>query len=242
MFRYDTDFYPLQGFNISYKWLWCNGPQMYEKIQSLNKRAKQYGLSVIQISELIDSEENNTFNSSFILWKPNNEFLTYLFKSYFIWCHLNFSLIDRYSNYRKYIHNSGLVILELHKGNKTRIVWKDNRALQSTDDEIPKKAILNKTQGALMCLDIVMEILDKFYEIQKNLKDDNILYDLPEFVHKKSRSPKKNHSGISSKHIPSKSKKIFSRLKSNDDMIKQNSGLVKKLEKMKANKKGHIMP
>lgn len=207
---------------------------MYEKIQRLNKRAKQFGLSVIQVSDLIDSDENNSFGSTFNIWNGSNNFINYLFGSYFVWMHLNFYVMDRCTLMRNFMHSSGLVILKIDKNNKNRITWRENVVFQNPEDEAARKTIFEKTQGVFMCLEIVTEIVERFNDILPTLKvTHDIIYEEPE-----------TEDAVGSLHLQdsmilpttnkskSKVKKYYSRLHSNDDMQFHNKNLVKKSDQV----------
>lgn len=132
---------------------------MHEKIQRLNKRAKQYGLTIMQVPALYDRPEINSFSQSTQLCKGCLNIIHYLFTYDYLWMYIGFNLIDKYPLNRRYIHNSGLIFIEVDKMNNGSIVWKENTAITANCDSHLKETVFKKTHATFMALDIVLEII-----------------------------------------------------------------------------------
>ncbi|CAI2358857.1 unnamed protein product [Moneuplotes crassus] len=158
VFEFDEYFYALQGFYITYKWLWCNGPQMREKIQRLNKKAKQYGLTVIQVPTLMDKPEINAFANNFVLAKPQSYMIMYLMEIDFTLMSLGYTLVDMFPTKRTYIHDSGCAFLQIFKMGNT-IEWKENTAIADHIDSDAKQKVFENTSSFLTVLEIVLDFI-----------------------------------------------------------------------------------
>jgi len=132
---------------------------MHEKIQRLNKRAKQYDLTVIQVPTLPNRNEINIFSSVFTLCKASNTLMQYLFSYDFMWIYTGFYLIDKYPTKRNYIHKSGVSFISIDKKSENSIVWKDNSAVSTNVDTKNRDAVFKRAFGTFTCLEIIIDIV-----------------------------------------------------------------------------------
>ena len=134
---------------------------MYEKIQSINKRAKQYGLTIIQVPYQIESDEQKSFNTSFTLCKSKPEIVNYIFTRDYVWQFLNFYIIDRYSTDRLFIHSTGIAFIKVDKNKDYSIIWRENTTIADNTEETLKENIFKKTCATIIALEIVYETIQK---------------------------------------------------------------------------------
>ena len=210
---------------------------MYEKIQSINKRAKQYGLTIIQVPYQLESDDIKSFNCSFTLCKAKPAIIQYLFTYDHAWSILNFCCIDKYPTDRLYIHTSGLAFLKIDKKKDDSIVWKENTAISGNADDSVKENIFKRTHAAILSLEIVYEILDKFNtHMMLRFKDFDDGVSVP------TQEIEERSYEASEPKLPmmkNRSKKLYSRLRSRDDIIQINSkNLAKKFQKSGSNDYG----
>ena len=84
-------------------------------MQRLNKRAKQYGLTILQVPAWPDKKNINSFNSDLVIWEPSSHTIMYLFTYDYLWMSLGFTLIDKFPSKRNYIHDSGVAFIQVDR-------------------------------------------------------------------------------------------------------------------------------
>ena len=199
---------------------------MYEKIQSINKRAKQYGLTIIQVPYQIESDEQKSFNTSFTLCKSKPEIVNYIFTRDYVWQFLNFYIIDRYSTDRLFIHSTGIAFIKVDKNKDYSIIWRENTTIADNTEETLKENIFKKTCATIIALEIVYETIQKTNDLISTFVKD---FEEQMEVSKKSWDDSKTE--YSESKIPdlkSRSKIFLNRLKSRDDIIQINSKTLSK--------------
>ncbi|TNV87469.1 hypothetical protein FGO68_gene12580 [Halteria grandinella] len=62
-FSHDNTYRPQHCFHITVSWIFANGPQIMEKINSLKRKVKSCGLQIIPISGVVNKDELNPFEN-----------------------------------------------------------------------------------------------------------------------------------------------------------------------------------
>lgn len=83
--------------------------------------------------------------------------IKFLFSYDYIWMSLGFTLIDKFSTSRNYIHDSGCAFLQVDKTNS--ITWKDNMAIADSSDTNSKEKVFQKTISTFIVLDILFDMI-----------------------------------------------------------------------------------
>lgn len=205
---------------------------MYEKIQRLNKRAKQFNLTIIQVPTLFHRDELNTFNSNFVISKGNKNLVNHLFANEYLWMFMGFNLIDKFANNRLYIHSTGLLFIKVDKNDDHSVSLKENSAIFANADSCTKENTFKKTHATFHALEIVLEIVEKF-EMAMKAHDEDFDNSPVKVKHKPNEYSSETKVHNLPNYTKSKLKKQFNRLKSGDDIQIKSASLLGKTRLMK---------